>query len=169
MGEAFWVFIGILAGALIQFFLQKLEKRSGAKAAFQVLKTEIDLNLKDVDKFKDNIQNLKHLISSAQIKPEEINIFMSGFDYSAMGPLTSQGYFHYLLGPKRASAYIEFMRFFNNANAQGLSGWVRDQHTQGHSISVLNGLVERADNLAGELRKIKSARMSPFSMSLREG
>ena len=48
MGEAFWVVIGILAGALIQFFLQKLEKRSGAKAAFQVLKTEIDLNLKEV-------------------------------------------------------------------------------------------------------------------------
>ncbi len=94
MAEAFWVFVGIVAGALIQFLLQKLEKRSGAKNAFQVLKTEIDLNLDEVGRFKERIGGLKELIASQQIKPDDIRVFMGSFDYSAMGPLTNQGYFH---------------------------------------------------------------------------
>lgn len=71
-----------------------------------------------------------------------------------------------MLGPKRASAYLEFMRFFNNTNAQGLSGYVRDQHTLGNSISVLNGIIERSELLAKELEKIKASKMKLLSMTL---
>ena len=53
---AFWVFVGIVAGALIQYLLSRIFLREQIKNALVMLKTEIEMNLSEVERFEKRIR-----------------------------------------------------------------------------------------------------------------
>ena len=110
--NAFWVFVGIVSGALIQHFLGYLQSRRQAKNAFKVMQIEIEYNLSEVDRFLEHLNWLKSRIQAGQIAEDELFLPMQKFDYSSIAPLANSGYFHILLGPENVRKYLEFNHFF---------------------------------------------------------
>ena len=78
--NALWLFLGVVAGALIQHFLHRLNLRWQRNTAFAVLKSEIDLNLDALAGLEDRVRYLKERISAGQIDPDELFISMGQFD-----------------------------------------------------------------------------------------
>lgn len=157
--NGFWLFVGIVAGALIQYFLGRLQIRYQAKNAFRVMRTEIELNLDAYARFKNQVSHLKDLLSSGQVVPDDLYLSMQEFDYSAVSPLVQQGYFHFMLGPEKAKHYFEFMRFFNNGNARVLTDILKREHERGKSIEAIRFFEGRADELSDKLRRIGSLKL----------
>jgi hypothetical protein len=94
----FWLFLGVVAGALIQFFLGKLQARDATKRALAMMKIEVKHNILEANKLLAHIGWLKSRISGNQIETEQISFPMQSFDYSAIGPLNQYGYLHLLFG-----------------------------------------------------------------------
>ncbi|MCB1370122.1 MAG: hypothetical protein H6896_12190 [Rhodovulum sp.] len=149
--NAFWVFIGIVAGALIQYLFSMLNVRAARKTAAQVLTTEIQMNLSEASRFRERLEYLKDRIAAHQIKSEDIYVSMAEFDYSALNPLVASGYFHSALGPEKAKAYLEFLRFFNNGSCDVVNSMLRTEHDRGKSIEYLNWLKNKSKELEGRL------------------
>lgn len=156
---AFWIFVGIVAGALVQHFLNRLTQIRQSKNAFAVLKTEVDLNLDELGRFRDLLASLREGISAQQVSEDNIFITMQGFDYSAVAPLVNQGYFHFMLGPESAKKYFEFMRFFNNNHAQALTNLLKQEHLKGSSLNCIQWIDRKAEELGIELGNLQSAKL----------
>ena len=157
--NALWLFLGIVAGALVQFMLSRMQVRSGANNALRVMKTEIELNLDEYENFKRQIARLKELISAGQVNEGELLITMEGFNYSAVNPLVQQGFFHYMLGAEKAKEYFAFMRFFNNDNANVLTNILRNQHQLSKSIAFLNYIESKGFERREGLSEIMGAKL----------
>ena len=150
----FWVFIGVVAGAFIQYGLGKLETFSRKKNAIQALQTEIELNLTEYENFKKQISLLRDKVSAAQVNPDDLFINMQGFDYSIVQPLNFSGHFHTMLGSEKVRQYFDFMRYFNINNASFLTEFLRSQHEKGKSIELLNLISDQAEIKSAALKKI---------------
>jgi hypothetical protein len=153
--NAFWVFVGVVAGALVQYFLGWLMLRSQRKNAMKALETEISLNLKQIEVFRERINYLRERISASQITDDDLFVSMQGFDYSIVNPLVQAGYFHVMLGHTKVEHYFEFMRFFNNQNAQLVNSMLRTEHKKAKSLNYLILLSERTDSLVSGLRGVQ--------------
>ncbi len=123
------------------------------------MKTEVELNLDEYERFREQITKLKELISARQVKEEELFIHMDGFDYSAVNPLVQQGFFHYMLGAEKTKEYFAFMRFFNNSNANTLTDVLRHQHLRDESMAFLNYIEHEGVKLSAGLSEIKTAKL----------
>jgi len=159
LANAFWVFVGIVAGAFIQFALGRVQVRYQAKNAFRVMKAEIELNLDAHARFNEQIARLKELVSAGQLAPDELFISMQEFDYSAIPPLVSQGHFHFMLGPEKAKHYFEFMRFFNVGNSKVLTDVLRREHGAGRSIEAIRWIESRGNEVSKNLREIGNLKL----------
>ncbi|WP_298915109.1 hypothetical protein [uncultured Roseobacter sp.] len=82
--NGFWVFIGVVAGAGIQYRLMQKTAVKQREMAFKVLKTETEMNCAEVDIFLDRIVYLKDRVGAGQIEQNDLFISMQAFDYSAL-------------------------------------------------------------------------------------
>ena len=153
--NAFWIFVGIVTGAFIQFLFQVLISRQQRKNALTVLKVEIEMNLGEVESFRSHLAYLRERIAAQQITEENIFISMKAFDYSAVGPLGSSGHFHYQLGSKGIRSYLNFLRFFSNDNAEILNSMLKTEHAAGRSLDLIQRLDAHAETLANEYAALK--------------
>ena len=168
VANGFWVFVGIVAGVVIQQLVNRSEKRKQAKAALQVMQTEIAYNKGEVAKLQARVSWLKHRIASSQIDEADLFLPMHTFDYSAVGPLTNSGYFHVLLGPRRVGNYLEFYHFFKIESGANLTTMLKADHAAGKSMAFLEWFERQAQELVSKLEPIEFARMSMFRMELVE-
>lgn len=145
--NAFWIFLGIVCGVLIQFFFNWLTARQQRRNAVEVLKVEIEMNLVELDLFLQKLNFLRERIAANQIEPNEVFVSMQGFDFSAMSPLIATGHFHHYLGSSGSRAYFEFARFFSDANAVNLNSMLKTDHASGKSLALLKLLEERSAEL----------------------
>lgn len=152
--NAFWLFLGIVAGAMVQYALSRLQQRDARITAGQVLKTEIDINLKEAERFRARLRQIKGRIGAGQMEPRNLFVSMQGFDYSALNPLVSSGFFHSSLGPERAEAYLEFLRFFNNNNANIITDILREEHYKNTSVQYIQWLEDKSLELEVRLRAV---------------
>jgi len=157
--NAFWLFLGVVAGALVQYVLDALVKRSQRKNAIAVLKTEITINLQALEDFKKRISELKELISAQQIDEQDLFVSTAEFDYSLVSPLVNSGHFHAELGPEFVKAYFSFMRFFNNEHAKLLNSMLRMEHEKGLSIKYLDWLSKRSLELGDSLQWLRDKKL----------
>lgn len=155
--NAFWVFIGIVAGACIQFLLGMLTQRGQRKNAIRVLRTEIEMNLSQLESLLERVNYLRERISANQISDQDLLISMHGFDYSAVNPLVASGYFHILLGHKHVKQYFDFMRFFNNNSAEIINSTLRTEHAGSKSLDYLEKLRSQCADLGFGLNQVLTA------------
>jgi hypothetical protein len=106
--NAVWLFLGIVAGAIVQHLMNALAYRRQARIALQVMQIEISYNISEVERFKKHLDWLRNRITASQIDEHDFFLPMQKFDYSSVGPLTNSGYFHVLLGPELVRNYLEF-------------------------------------------------------------
>ena len=152
--NAFWVFVGVVAGALVQYLLNWLTQRSQRKNAMKALHTEISLNLKQVEVFRGRIAYLRERISAHQIADDDLFVTMQGFDYSIVNPLVQAGYFHVMLGHTKVEQYFEFMRFLNNQNADFVNSMLRTEHGKAKSLDYLTWLEGKTNTLVSGLNNV---------------
>lgn len=154
--NAFWVFIGVVAGAFIQFFLGMLNQRTQRRNAERALETEIELNLSQFQALQSRFGYLRERISAGQIDEKDLFLTMQGFDYSIVNPLIASGHFHVVLGHENVTRYFNFMKFFNNKNAELLNSMLRTEHEKAKSLDYLTLLEKEAGRVVGELTFVKN-------------
>lgn len=153
--NGFWILVGIVAGALIQFVFQVLVEKRQRKNALAVLSVEIEMNLTELQAFRDRLAYLRERIAANQIDPDNIFVSMKGFDYSALGPLVSSGHFHYQLGAQGTRSYINFVRFFSNDNAEIINSKLQTEHAAGRSLDFIQALDAHAVSLGNAYASLK--------------
>ena len=72
--NGFWVFVGVVAGAGIQYRLMKKTVAEQRVMAFKVLKTETEMNCAEVDHFLERITYLKERVGANQIATDDLFI-----------------------------------------------------------------------------------------------
>lgn len=152
--NGFWVFIGVVAGAGIQYRLMQMTLAKQREMAFKVLKTEAEMNCAEVDSFFDRIVYLKERVGASQIEQNDLFVSMQAFDYSALNPLVNSGHFHSMLSAEDVRSYLEFVRFFSNGNADIVNSQLRTEHDRGKSIDYLDWLAHKAMSLKKSMEAI---------------
>lgn len=157
--NAFWVFIGIVAGALIQHYLGILNQKKQMQNALKALHTEIDMNLDAIQSFRTRLNYLRDRITAKQIEDSDIIISMHDFDYSILSPLVQSGHFHVLLGPTNAKSYFMFTRFFNNNHAAVINSTLKTEHTANKSLNFIDSLLTETSKYENTLRTLRNSRL----------
>jgi hypothetical protein len=152
--NAFWVCLGIIAGALVQFLLNWIVSLSQRRNALAALRTEIELNLGESASIRARLIYIKERLAAGQIQEADLFLSMQGFDYSIVNPLVVTGHFHVTLGAMKVRRYFEFMRFLNNSNAQVINSMMRTEHERGQSLNYLDWLIKKVDELNEGLKLI---------------
>jgi hypothetical protein len=152
--NAFWVSVGVVAGALVQHGLGLLNTRAQRKYARKALNTEIALNIKQIAILNQRIQYLRERIGAGQIQEDDLFVSMQGFDYSIVNPLVMSGHFHVMLGHEKVESYFDFMKFFNNQNASLVNSMLRTEHEEAKSLDYLSWLEGEITRLGTKLRSI---------------
>lgn len=160
--NAFWVFIGVVAGAGIQYRLMQNTVAKQREMAFKVLKTESEMNCAEVGRLLDRIKYLKDRVGASQIEPGDLFISMQAFDYSALNPLVNSGQFHSMLSAEDVRSYLEFVRFFSNGNAQIINSQLRTEHDRGKSIDYLDWLKHKATTLKQSMEAVGQKQSIPI-------
>ncbi|SLN39421.1 hypothetical protein ROG8370_01633 [Roseovarius gaetbuli] len=162
----FWLFLGVVAGALIQAILHWFERHRQANAALKVLQIEIKYNLEQASSYIDEINRQRELLYSGEISPEKAFFPMVGFDYSALGPINNSGYLHTLLGPESLGSVLRFSGHFNNRTGELLYSALQQEASAGRAVSFLLEEKVRAEKLRSRLVPIAKAKKKWFRLSI---
>ncbi|WP_149779284.1 hypothetical protein [Roseovarius litoreus] len=154
----FWLFLGIVSGALIQYFLGWLERHRQARTALKVLQIEVRRNLELADLYIQHIVEQCQLVSAQEREANEVYFPTQSFDYSAMGPLNNSGYLHILLGPQVLSDLLRFNSHFNNRNADLLHDYLVQSARHGSATTFLQDEIKRAKDYRKSLVKLLAAK-----------
>lgn len=139
--NAFWIFIGIVAGAAIQYVLQWFASLSQRKNAKRLMKIEIEINRRALAALSSHIAETKEYALSNELAGRYIFFDMSGFSYLLSNPLISTGHFHDILGADGVSAYFKFAQDLNTSNAQNIKALFDQEVQNGKTMSFLNWLI----------------------------
>jgi hypothetical protein len=163
----FWLFLGLLAGGLIQSLLHWIERHRQASNALAVLKIEIRYNLGQADGYIDTIKSQRERISSFEIAPGAVYFPMSNFDYTVLGSIAQTGFFHLLLGPENLERVIRFRRHFNNDTGGLLYSSFQQSATAGRAVSFLQEEEARAKDLRSDVEHllVTKKRLFRFTVS----
>ncbi|WP_425099636.1 hypothetical protein [Tropicibacter sp. S64] len=164
--NAFWVFVGVVAGALIQSALGFVERNRQGSSALQVLQIEAQFNLEELQVFKDEIARQKVLLTAGEINSQQVFFPMASFDYSALGPVNNSGYLHLLLGSDLLKELLSFSKFFNNRNGEILHAQLQQEAAQNRSVHFLDRVEKRASELEQGLMRITQVSKRPLSLSV---
>ena len=140
--NALWLFLGIVAGSLVQYFLNWLtltKQRSNAKRIFAI---ETALNRSELNKLKQAIQRKKERFIAAQVLDHDYFLDMSGFNYRIVDPLINSGHFHEMLGPDGVARYMRYANELNVGNANNLINLLRSEDEAGRSLAFLDWLLD---------------------------
>lgn len=163
----FWLFLGVVAGALIQTILHWLERHGQASAALKVLQIEIRYNLEKAENYIREIERQKELVVSRELLAANVFFPMAEFDYSAMGPINNTGFLHILLGADSLGRVLRFSGHFNNRSGELLYAALKQSEAAGKSVKFLRDEIERAKELRRQLTPISKAKKVPFRLSIK--
>ncbi len=140
--NAFWVFVGIVCGALIQFlfhYIISLSQRRNAKRLFRI---EIEINSDVLAVLEADLTRKRELFVSKQQTDQDYYINLNDFNYTMVNPLINSGYFHAIAGSDGVRRYFKFMNDLNSKNALVLQQMLRAQDEENASIRMLNWLLD---------------------------
>lgn len=163
----FWLFLGIVAGALIQHVLGIFDRHRQARAALKVLQVEVKRNLEEASRYIAEIDRQLTLFSSGELDVDNIFFPMSAFDYSALGPLNNSGYLHLLLGSQALSDVLRFNGHFNNETGKMLHSVLQQRKSTSSAASFLQEEKGRAVDYRDKLETIMNARKEIFRLKLK--
>lgn len=143
------VFIGLVAGVIVQLVANQFTLRTQRKNAVSVFVTEAQLNLGAVENLLQQMQNMRERISANQANQTQLWISFEEFDFSATGPLNQTGHLHTMLGADGLKDHLKVLRFFNNQKAAQFSQMLQDEHKAGTSLSFLDWLTQKINEHKG--------------------
>ena len=167
LSNPFWLFLGVVAGALIQTILHWLQRHRHASLALKVLQIEICYNLEKADKYILEMERQKELIVSKELPTDKVFFPMTEFNYSAMGPINNTGFLHILLGADRLGSVLGFNGHFNNQSGELLYAALKQSEAAGKSVQFLHDEIARAKELRRQLAPISNAKKVPFRLSIK--
>ncbi|MDW3119116.1 MAG: hypothetical protein R8G60_16020 [Roseovarius pacificus] len=165
-GNPFWLFLGVVAGALIQSLLHWLERHRQANAALKTLQVEIEYNLEKADAYICTIEKQKDLLVSNEVDAKKLFFPMFEFDYSALGPVNNSGYLHILLGAENLGPVLRFSGHFNNRNGELLYAALQQSASAGRTVTFLQEEIESAKRLRDQLKPILKAKKKTFRLNV---
>lgn len=136
--NGFWVFVGIVAGAIIQYFLGRLTQWDQRRNAGMIFKSEIAINRAELEMLKRNVQRKKERFSGNQITEFDFLFDLADFNYQIVGPLISAGWFHKMLGPEGVKHYFRFMNSLNIQAALRYHDLLAEAHQRNESLEWLD-------------------------------
>jgi len=140
--NGFWVFIGIVAGALIQYSLNWIGQQNQRKNAKRVFRVETAINRDALDALSETLRRKKERFIAGQKTDQDFFIDMSAFNYRIVDPLINAGYFHDLLGSIGVQRYFRYAGELNTGNAQNLMSLLRQEDEAGRSLSLLDWIID---------------------------
>ena len=140
--NAFWLFLGVVAGALIQFILNWVSTRLQRKSAKRVFRVETSINRTALEVLETSLNRKKERFVAGQVGDSDYFIDMSAFNYRIVDPLINAGYFHDFLGAEGVQRYMRYAGELNVNNAQNLSGILRQETEAGRSLGFLDWLID---------------------------
>ncbi len=140
--NAVWLFLGIVAGSLIQYFLNWLTFRKHRANAKRIFAVETAINRTELNKLKREIQRKKERFTAGQILDHDYFLDMSGFNYRIVDPLINTGHFHEILGPEGVARYMKYANELNVGHANNLINMLRTEDEAGRSLAFLDWLLE---------------------------
>lgn len=140
--NAFWVFIGIVAGALIQHGLNWLTQRKQRENAKRLFRVETSINRSALQSLAENLRRKKERFVAGQQVDQDFFIDMSAFNYRLVDPLINSGHFHEFLGAEGVKRYFQYAGELNINNAQNLIAMLRQEAEAGRSLNMLDWLID---------------------------
>lgn len=140
--QALWVFIGIVAGALIQFLLGQLQFWMFRRNAKKLFRVETEINRSELSKLKLDIERKKQRFVANQQTSDDYFFDLSDFNYRIIDPLINSGQFHAILGPEAVANYFRFLNALRSDRAVNWQNALRQQHEHGKSLQFFDWLLE---------------------------
>ena len=143
--NAFWVFVGIVAGAVIQFGLYWLIQRSQRANAKKVFLAEISLNRIELEKVIKDIERKKTRFLTKEETESDFWFDLSGFNYRIVDPLINSGQFHSIMWHEGVKKYFSFMGDLNPSISQHYTERLRIYHQSGQLSLFFDELDRKMD------------------------
>lgn len=140
--NALWLFLGVVAGALVQFVLGWITQRRQRAAARKLLRVETAINRSELERLAEFLKRKKERFVAGQIEEGDFFMDMSGFNYRIMDPLINTGYFHEMLGPDGVARYFRFANELNVRNAVNIAEMLKLEAGQNRSLKLLDWLLD---------------------------
>ena len=140
--NSLWLFLGVVAGAAIQFTLNWIVLRQQRSTAKRLFRVETAINREELRKLSKDLKRKKERFVARQVSDGDFFIDMSGFNYRIIDPLVNTGHFHSLLGPDGVAQYFRFANELNIERASWMMDALRAQHEAGQSLGFLDWLID---------------------------
>ena len=140
--NAFWVFVGIVAGSLIQFVLHFLILRSQRNKAARLFAAEIEINEGALALVESSLKRKKERFAANQQTDVDFWFDYSTFNYRMVDPLINTGHFHDIFGSEGVKLYFEFMNELNVDAANRAEQLLRGDAERGQSLACLDWFLE---------------------------
>jgi hypothetical protein len=140
--NAFWVFVGIVAGALIQFLFHYIILRSQRRNARLLFRSEIEINQGVLAQVEQQIRKKKERFAANQKEESDYWFDFKSFNYRMVDPLINSGHFHAILGPECVKRYFEFMNDLNVEAAVRAEHLLRREDDEGRSLKCLDWFLD---------------------------
>jgi hypothetical protein len=140
--NAFWVFVGIVAGSIIQFLFHYIILRSQRKNAKQLFRAEIEINEGALAQVEAAIRKKKERFSAHQQTESDYWFDFKSFNYRMVDPLINSGHFHAILGPEGVKRYFEFMNELNVEAAVRAEQLLRREDDEKKSLAYLDWFLD---------------------------
>ena len=140
--NAFWVFVGIVAGSLIQFVLHFLILRSQRNKAARLFAAEIEINEGALALVESSLKRKKERFAANQQTDGDFWFDYSTFNYRMVDPLINTGHFHDIFGSKGVKLYFQFMNDLNLDAATRAEQILRGEAKKGQSLACLDWFLE---------------------------
>jgi hypothetical protein len=140
--NGFWIFLGIIVGAVVQFLFQKILQYDQRRNAIKLLKIEVDINKGALERLEAQLERTKTRIGSGQVSEDNLFIDFSEFIYRIADPLINSGYFHLLLDAEGVKAYFKFVNELNYQKANDLTIILREKHIENGSMEFMEWLID---------------------------
>ncbi len=139
--NAFWVFIGIVSGSVIQFlfhYIVVISQRRNAKKLFRV---EIEINSDVLSALETDLIKKREFFVSRQQTEQDYYFNLDNFNYTMVSPLINSGHFHAIVGSAGVKKYFQFMNELNSQKAVIFQQMLRVQDEENTSVRLLNWLL----------------------------
>lgn len=123
--EGWSVFLGLVAGVVVQVAAQWVDRWRNQGYAKRLLKVEIELNLDILSDLQKEIVRIKDLAAAQGLGEHDHYVNMRLFSYNAATALINHGWFHRILNKQSIRSIYEFMSFYNQENANFIFGRFR--------------------------------------------
>lgn len=140
--QALWLFLGIVAGALIQFLFHYIIAKSQKSKAKKLFRVEVEINAEVLNLVEEAVLRKKGRFVSGQEADHDFNFDFSDFNYRMVDPLINTGHFHELVGADGVKSYFKFMNDLNLQDQLVFKNMLTQEHERNSSLDFLDYVID---------------------------